>query len=78
MLAEKEHGERLLTLVQLEEREDTLANRVVHLLPDGNFVQHARLPATFRYVIQTPAELSLEQGKVVSAEEGVNHDEEPR
>jgi hypothetical protein len=70
-LAESEHGERLLTLVQLEEPNDTLANRVVHALPDGNFVQHARLPPSIAYVIQTPAELVLEGGRIVAAEEGV-------
>ena len=43
-LAEKEHGERLVTLVQLEEPNDTLANRVVNAMPDGNFVQQAILP----------------------------------
>jgi hypothetical protein len=70
-LAESEHGERLITLVQLEEPHDTLANRVVHALPDGNFVQHARLPPSIAYVIQTPAELALEGGRIVAAEEGV-------
>jgi methylamine utilization protein MauE len=70
-LAESEHGERLITLVQLEEPNDTLANRVVNAMPDGNFVQHARLPPSISYMLQTPAELVLEGGKVVSATEGV-------
>ncbi len=71
LLAEKEHGQRLITLVQLEEKNDTLANLVVHALPDGNFVQKARLPPSIAYVIQTPAELVLEGGKIVSAQEAV-------
>lgn len=69
-LKEKEQGQRLLVLVQLEEKNDTLANRVVHELPDGIFVQHAVLPATIEYVLQTPGELLLEGGKVVAAKEG--------
>lgn len=73
-LAESEHGERLITLVQLEEPNDTLANRVVNAMPDGNFVQHARLPASISYVLQTPAELVLEGGKVVAAAEGVDEE----
>jgi len=68
-LKEKEQGQRLLVLVQLEEKNDTLANRVVHELPDGNFVQHAVLPATIEYVLQTPGELLLEGGKIVAAKE---------
>jgi len=70
-LAETEHGERLIALIQLEERHDTLANRVVHAMPDGNFVQHATLPPTISYVLQTPGELLLEGGKIVAAREGV-------
>jgi hypothetical protein len=71
-LAEKERGQRDITLIQLEEKNDTLANRVVHSLPDGNFVKQARLPPSISYVIQTPAELVLEAGKIVSAQEAVD------
>jgi hypothetical protein len=67
----KEQGQRLLVLVQLEEKTDTLANRVVHELPDGNFVQHATLPPSIQYVLSTPGELLLEGGKIVAAKEGV-------
>jgi len=66
-----EHGERLITLIQLEEPNDTLSNRVVHTMPDGNFVQHARLPASISYILQTPAELLLAGGKIVAAREAV-------
>ncbi|NOT32444.1 MAG: hypothetical protein HOP15_18520 [Planctomycetes bacterium] len=74
-LAQGEHGERLLTLVQIEERHDTLANRVVHVLPDGNFVQSARLPASISYLITTPGELELEGGKVIAGAEGVGQED---
>lgn len=70
-LAESEHGERLVTLLQLEEENDTLANRIVNAMPDGNFVQHASLPPSMVYLVQTPAELVLEGGRVVSAAQGV-------
>jgi hypothetical protein len=70
-MAANEHGERLITLIQLEEPNDTLANRVVNAMPDGNFVQHARLPPSISYVLQTPAEIQLEGGKIVAAREAV-------
>jgi hypothetical protein len=70
-MEQEEHGERLITLLQLEEPNDTLANRVVHAMPDGNFVQHARLPPSIAYILQTPAELLLAGGKIVGAREAV-------
>ncbi len=73
-LAQHEHGERLLALIQLEEPHDTLANRVVHVLPDGNFVRSARLPPSISYLLQTPGELLLEGGKIVGAAEGVSEE----
>ena len=66
-LAETEKGERLITLVRLEEPNDTEGNRVVNRFPEGNFVQSARLPAGFSYILQTPGELLLEGGRVVGA-----------
>jgi len=71
LMKEKEQGQRLLVLVQIEEKNDTLANRVVHEMPDGNFVQHAVLPATIEYVMQTPGELLLEGGRVIAAKDAV-------
>jgi len=44
----------------------------VHKMPDGNFVQHGRLPPSISYVLQTPAELVLEGGRVTAAVEGVS------
>lgn len=73
-LAHSEHGERLITLLQIEERHDTLGNRVVHVLPDGNFVRSARLPASISYLITTPGELVLEGGKVIAGAEGVGQE----
>ena len=70
-LDDTEHGERMITLVQLEEPTDTLANRVVNKMPDGNFVQHARLPPSIAYLLQTPAELLLEAGTIKAAKEAV-------
>jgi len=73
-LAEHEHGERLIGLVQLREKHDTEANRVVHVMPQGDFVVQAALPDSIEYVITTPAEIVLEGGTVVSGEEGVSHE----
>lgn len=70
-LADVEQGGRLITLVQLEEPNDTLANRVVNRMPDGNFVQHATLPPSLTYLLQTPAELVLEAGTITAAKEAV-------
>lgn len=70
-LARTETGERFVTLVQLRESHDTEANRVVHEMPAGPFVQHATLPDSLTYVITTPAEMVLEGGRIVEAHEGV-------
>lgn len=70
-LADTEQGQRLVTLVQIEEPSDTLGNRVVNRMPDGNFVQHAVLPPSLTYLLQTPAELLLEGGTITAAKEAV-------
>jgi hypothetical protein len=76
-MAATEHGERLIALIQIEEKHDTLANRVVTAMPDGNFVSHARLPASIQYLITTPGELLLEGGKIVDGMEPVSPDNAP-
>ena len=68
-LAATEVGERMITLIRLEEPTDTEANRVVHLMPEGGFVQYGSLPDSITYILQTPGELVLENGKIVSATE---------
>lgn len=73
-MAAHDYGELPLTLIQLEEPHDTLANRVVHVLPEGAFVHNARLPPSIAYLMQTPAELLLEGGKIVGAAEGVTEE----
>jgi len=70
-LAENEHGERSIALIRLEEPNDTEANRVVHVLPDGNFVAAASLPPSISYILQTPGELVLEGGRITAGAEGV-------
>ena len=54
------------------ERTDNEANRVVHLMPEGGFVQHAELPDSYTYVITTPGELIVENGVIVSAREAAS------
>lgn len=70
-LKESEHGERLIGLVRLEAPTDTEANRMVHELPDGNFVAQATLPPSFTYVLTTPGELILEAGRISAARQAV-------
>ncbi len=74
-LAVQEVGERIVTLIQLREPFDTEGNRVVHLLPTGGFVQSVALPESIQYVIQTPAEMLLENGKIVGAKEATSPDD---
>jgi len=71
-LAQTEVGERMVTLVRLKERTDNEANRVVHMMPEGGFVQHAELPDSLIYVITTPGELIVEDGIIVSAREAAS------
>lgn len=60
-----------ITLVRLKERHDTEANRQVVVMPEGANVVQASCPDTIDYVVTTPAELWLEGGIIVRAEEGV-------
>ncbi|NJN14503.1 MAG: hypothetical protein HC813_02415, partial [Planctomycetes bacterium] len=57
-------------LVRVREAHDSEENRAVYFLPEGPEVVHANLPDTVEYLIQTPAELVLEAGIIVSAKEG--------
>ncbi len=57
--------------MQLHQIHDTEGNRVVHRLPQGDFVFRADLPDEVEYVVTTPAELEVEEWTVVEAEEGV-------
>ncbi len=69
-LAQTEVGERMVTLVRLRQKNDTEANRVVTLMPEGGFVQKLELPETVDYVLTTPGELVVENDVIVSATEG--------
>jgi hypothetical protein len=60
-----------VTLVRLKEKQDTEANRQVTVLPEGDNVIQAQCPDTVDYLVTTPAELWLEGGVIVRAEEGV-------
>lgn len=60
-----------LTLVRLKEEIDSDANREVYTKPMGANVIETSLPAEVDWVIETPAELELEAGIVVRAEDGV-------
>jgi hypothetical protein len=70
-MADVEQGQRLITLIQLEEPNDSLGNRIVNRMPDGNFVTSVRLPPSIAYLLQTPGELLLEGGTITAAREAV-------
>jgi len=59
-----------ITLVQLKEPQDTEANRVVFVMPEGGNVMHATCPDTVDYILTTPGEVWLEAGIVKKAVEG--------
>jgi hypothetical protein len=65
-----EVGQRFVTLVRLVEPHDNEANRVVFEMPDGEFVQRLELPDTVDWVISTPGELLLENGRVLKGHDG--------
>ncbi len=73
-LQQTEVGARMVTLIRLKERTDTEANRVVHAVPTGDFVQHVALPDTLDYIIQTPGDMELEGGRIVSAREAAGEE----
>ncbi len=77
-LIETEVGDRLLTMLRLNEQSDTEGNRVVHALPSGPHVVHEDLPDSVHYVITTPGVLEVEAYVVISGEEAIGLDEEER
>ncbi len=58
-----------ITLVRVREKHDSEENRAVFFMPEGAHVMHVNLPDSVEYVISTPAELWIEDGVIVSAEE---------
>ena len=70
-LADNPPDAPFVVLVRLEQGHDTEANREVFAMPGGENVVEASCPDTMDYICQTPAELVLEGGVVVSAAEGV-------
>lgn len=72
-MKETETGERLITLIQIKEKHDTLGNQVVHDFPDGAFVHRAELPDSLEYIIGAPAELDVEAFMITGAREGSEH-----
>jgi hypothetical protein len=64
-------GERPITLIRLAETKDTPENRVIQEMPEGAHVHHVTLPTVGQWVMTAPAELELEGGRVVRAEEGI-------
>lgn len=74
-LADEEIGQRFLVLCRLKDKKDSDENRLVHRMPEGDFVFHCELPDTLEYVVTTPAEMEVEAYVVKRAEEGVGAEE---
>lgn len=69
-LAATDEGERNIALFRIVEADDTEANRLVQLLPEGEHVAKVELPVNVDWVVTTPAEFEVEGGRIVSAREG--------
>lgn len=61
-----------ITLVRVPEKLDSDENGVVYFMPEGPHVVHASLTDKVEYVLETPGELWLEGGVIVSAREGAD------
>lgn len=72
LLTDQEVGQRDLVLLRLKEKHDTDENRVVHRVPEGDFVFEAELPDTVDYVITTPGEMVVAGFRIVEATEGAD------
>lgn len=61
-----------LTLVRVKEPHDADDNRQVFFMPEGEgWVVHANLTDAVEYVIETPADMDLEEGVIRRAREGI-------
>ena len=74
-LSNTETGERPITLIRLREPADNEGNRAVHAMPVGDYVFEFELSDRLDYVITTPADMTLEGGVILSAQEGIEVDE---
>lgn len=70
-MAAMDHGARELTLVRLAEKATSADARHVHVVPQGGFVHHVRMPDHVDWSIGTPVRLDVEGGVVKAAREGI-------
>ncbi|UCF68584.1 MAG: hypothetical protein JSV80_04615 [Acidobacteriota bacterium] len=71
-LAATDDARRSIVLIRIFEPADSDQQRMVDVLPEGDHVSHASLPASVDWVLTTPADIELEDGIVVSARQGIN------
>ena len=74
-LSNTEVGDRPILLIRLKEPADNEGNRAVHVKPVGDYVQEIELSDRVMYDMTTPADLILDAGVILSADEGVEVDE---
>lgn len=70
-LAANEQGDRAVVLVRVVDKTDTAANNVIQVKPQGPYVSEVELSGGIDWVVTTPADAVIEQGIVVSAQEGI-------
>ncbi|MBL9086871.1 MAG: hypothetical protein JNM10_06980 [Planctomycetia bacterium] len=75
IIATQDRGEREITLVRIPEKATSATSRHVHVLPQGGFVHHVRLPDGVDWSVSTPVRLDVEGGIVKSAREGIPSDD---
>ncbi len=70
-LTREEQGQRDLTLVRVGEKHDADFHKAVHRMPEGGFVHRFDLPDTIDWVVTTPSDMVVENGRIVSVRHGI-------
>jgi hypothetical protein len=70
-LATAERGLRDVVLLRLPEEGDTEDNKLVLVLPEGDFVHRLEMPEGADWLLQAPGELEVEDGRIVRAVQNI-------
>ncbi len=63
-----------MVLVKINEKGDNAENNLIEVKPSGSHIIEIELDPEIEWVIETPADLELDGGKVVRGEEGIGKD----
>ncbi len=69
-LSFEDDGSRPIVLLQIIDAHDQQP-KVVEVLPEGEHVTHLVLPRHIQWDVTTPADMTVEDGKIVAAREGI-------